>query len=144
MGGFTSDQGATRLAATPHQSGQNLPKHLRIQFPGADVIEKEKRFCPQSGDVIHAMVDEIFPDGAVPAQLVRNLQLGAHPVDARHQHGPPIAADLSIEATTEPADSPDHSWTAGRADQGPDARLHPVAEGDIDPGPRISVLRHPR
>ena len=143
LGGLSADQRASGPPAPPHQTGENLPEHLRIQFSRADVIKKEKGFRPQGGDVVHAVVDEILPDGAVPAQLVGHLQLGAHPVDACHQHGAAIPGNFPVKTTAKAANSPDHPRPPGGANQGADPGLHPVAKGDVDPGFGVGVPCHP-
>src|SRR6185295_17242039 len=98
------DQRALVLHATPDEASNNFAEDVRLEFAGADVIEKKERLGPEDGDIIDAMIDEVLADGVVTIEGERNFQFCADSVDAGDEHGLLEAARIEREEPTEAAD----------------------------------------
>ena len=84
-------------------------RHVRIQLPHREVIQKEQRRRPLHRDVVHAVVHQVFADRVVPPRQERHLQLRAHAVGGAHQHRLAIPRQLVHRA-----EAPDLGQHSGR------------------------------
>ena len=114
------------------------------QLPRADVIQKEKRFRAENGDVVDAMIDEVLADGVVAVQGEGDFQLGAHAVGAGDQDR--LAEFLGVEGkqAAEAAHVAEHLAAAGGGEQAGQRGLDFVAQADVHAGGGISFLLHLR
>src|SRR5207245_48384 len=59
---------------------------LGIELTGGEVVEEEEWLGPAAEDVVDAVVDQVDAHPAVASGGDGDLDLGAHPVGAGHQH----------------------------------------------------------
>jgi hypothetical protein len=63
---FSPDQCATGRATCARKSAQKLTEHARVEFPTADIIEKEKRARSKYSDVVNTVIYQISADRVMP------------------------------------------------------------------------------
>ena len=142
LGGFAADEGAIIFGATAREAGDEFGEDVGLQFAGADVIEEEKRFRAEDGDVVHAMVDEVLADGVVAVHGEGELELGADAVGAGDEDGLAVFFDVEGEEAAEAADlAEDFRAVRGREElrqRGFDA----IAEVNVHTRAGVSFLFH--
>ena len=82
LGGLAADERAMVLRACLGEPADDVLEYARLQPPGAKVIEEEQRFRAEHRDVVHAMVDQVLPDGVVAVHGEGELELGADAINA--------------------------------------------------------------
>ena len=135
--GFAADQGAAGLFAAADHAGDELAKAVRIEPLGGHVIEEEKRFRAEDGDVVDAMVDEVLADGVVAVHQHGDLEFGADAVDAGDEHRVAHFGKMGAEKAAEAADFAEHFGAVGRFDEGGQAGLDLVAKVNVNSGAGI-------
>jgi hypothetical protein len=60
-------------------------------------------------DVVHAVVDEVRANGAMPVHHERDLELGAYAISARHQHRFLPRSGIELEEPPKGADVRQHA-----------------------------------
>ncbi len=144
LGGLAADEGATGQLAAAGQAGEDLLEAGGLQLGGADVIEEEEGLGADDGDVVDAVVDEVFADGVVAVGHFGDLQFGADAVDAADQNGVLEFLELGLEEAAEAADGAEDLGPVGDADDFLDAALDAVAEVDVDSGLAVFLGGHGR
>ena len=81
LSGLPANERTTVRGAGLGKAFDDIGKNVRIEFAGADVIQKEKRFGPEHGDVINTMVHQILADGVMAVHREGDLQFGADAID---------------------------------------------------------------
>jgi len=140
LGGFAADEGAAIGGAAPGEAGDDVFEDGGLEFSGAEIIEEEEGFGAEDGDVIDAMVDEVFADGVVTAGEEGDLQFGADAVDGRDEDGIGMAPGIEGEEAAETADLAHDSGTAGGGEQLGEGGLDAIAEVNIHAGCGVSFL----
>ena len=143
LGGFAADEGATRQTAGPGKAGKELVEDARLQFFRADVVEEKKWARAQDGDVVHAMVHEIGPDGVVPIQGKRDLQFRADAVHARDEHRLAHAGKVRRKEAAEAADFAENFRTVRPFYAGLNAALYEVTEINVNAGEGVGFFLFP-
>ena len=77
------------------------------QLPDREIIEEEQRHRALHGDVVDAVVHQVFADRVVPAGEEGDLQLGADAVGGADQHR--LAESGELVARAEAADVGQHA-----------------------------------
>ena len=134
LGRLSADERAPILPARARDAGDNLFRDNRRQPPGGEVIEKEERLCALDEDVVHAVVDEIGPDGVVASRHEGHLQFRSDAIDARDEHRILIPIAVETEQAAERADVREHARRERRSRERPDAADDFVAGVDVDAG----------
>ena len=102
FGGFAADERASVLFAAAGDAGDDRCGDAGVEFAGGEVIEKEERQSALHGDVVDAVIHQIFADGGVAAGEKSELELGADAVGGGDQDG--LAKALQKKASAEAAD----------------------------------------
>ena len=103
-----------------------------LQFARADVIQKEKRFRAQHGDVVDAMIDKVLADRVVAVHGEGDFQLGAHAVGAGDQHRLAEFFGVEGEQAAEAADFAQDLAAAGGGEQARQGGFDFVAQVNVD------------
>src|SRR5689334_19460960 len=90
------------LLTTPRKTFDDFSENVRLQFSGAEIIEKKQRLRAQHGDVIDAMIYQVLADGIVPIHGESDFQLRPDPIDARNQHRLFVTARIQREQSAKP------------------------------------------
>ena len=80
--GLPADQCASVLPACLCESFDHLGRGPCIQLAGRIVIEEVEGLCAAREDVVHTMVDQILPDGVIPAHRVGYHEFRPYAIDA--------------------------------------------------------------
>ena len=93
LGGFSADEGASHLAATPHDAAKQSIHHLLVQGGKGDVVQEKEGFGPTGQNIVDVEGDQVLAYGLVVPHLSGDLDLRPHAVGAGHQHGLSIAPE---------------------------------------------------
>jgi hypothetical protein len=104
-----------------------------VELAAGEVVEEEQRLGALHEDVVHAHRDQILADGVVFVQMKCELQLGAHAVGARHEHGLPVLL-RHFEQRAEAADAAEHAVAQRFLRKRLDLVDERVARVDVDAG----------
>ena len=88
------------------------------------------------------MVHEILPDGVMTLHREGDLELGAHAVDAGHEHGVFVFAGLEREEPAEAAHFAEHFGARCGFQQPRKACLHLIAQREVHAGLCVCGLGH--
>lgn len=88
LGGFAADQSATVGPASVGEADNNLFKHGRLETAGAKIVEKEQRFGAENGNVVDAVVDEVFANRVVPIDGEGRFEFCSNAVHAGNENWP--------------------------------------------------------
>ncbi len=135
---LASDERAAGLLATPGDALDDLRGGADVELAAGEIVEEEKRLRALDENVVDAHRHEVDAHRVVAAELECQLELGAHPVGARHQHR--IAKALAdLEQRPEAADAGEHLRAHGALGEGLDALDQRVARVDVDAGIAVRV-----
>jgi hypothetical protein len=134
---LTTEEGTSGTFAGSSQTGDDFGKNGRIKFACAEIIEEEKRAGTHHGDVVHAMIDEVLPDGFVLPGQDGNFEFGADTVHARHKDRILHLRKSCTEKPAEPSYPAEHARSVRLLHKGRQAVFQGVAQVDIDPGASI-------
>ena len=135
---FAADQGATGLAATDTDTGDNGRAELGLKLSAGVVVEKEQGLCTLHDQVVHAHCNQIDADGVVPAGFNGNFEFRADAVRCCDENRIPVAGLLKIENSAKAADLGVGARPRRCPHEGLDQLHHPVAGVDINTGLRVS------
>ncbi len=138
--GLAADECAASGSTRAGKSTQQLIENALFKFFAANVIEKEKRTRAEHSDVVHAMIDEIGADCAVPVHRECNFQFRADTVDARCQYRIAHPGKLYSKQTAEAAGFTEHFRPVRLPDELPDSSFELVAKIDIYARARVGFL----
>ena len=125
------------------KAGDQLREDAGPQRPRADVIQKEKRFRAQDGDVVDAMIDKVLADGVVAVHGEGDLELGAHAVGAGDQDRLAELFGVQREQAAEAAHLAEHLAAARGGQQPGQGGFDLVAQVNVNAGGGVSFLLHP-
>ena len=131
LGGLATQQRASVLTAAMRDACDDTFHDGRIELAECDVIQEVERYGTHHEDVVDAVVDEIPTHGIMHPGLDRHLQLRAHTVGARHEHGR-TKARRHTEHAAKAAEAPTRPWSPRRFDMRLDATLRVVGLVEID------------
>ena len=97
LGRFAADERTTVEPATLGDAADDRFVDVRFQNAGSQIVQEEQRFRPGDGDVVDAMIDEVFPDRAVPVGGESHFEFGSYPIHAGDQHRASKAAGRQTE-----------------------------------------------
>jgi hypothetical protein len=140
LGRLPADERAAVGLAPAREARDHVVGHVRRQLARGVVVEEEERARAADGDVVHAVVDEVLAHGVVPAGAHGHVQLRAHAVDRRDEHGLPVVGGVQGEKAAEGADVGEDAGGEGAPDERLDAADGLVAGRDVYAG--IPVGRH--
>ena len=140
FGGFAPQQGTAAAPAAIGDALHHRRHGLRGQFAGGDVIEK-KQWLGAAGDhVVDAHGHQIKAHAVVAAMGLGQLELGAHPIGARHQQRFAHARRQAAEAA-ESTQPPENLRAARRFHAGADAVHEGAAGHHVDAGSAVIHAR---
>ena len=128
---FAAEQSASGPAAGAGQPGYDGSENIRVKFPRAEIIEKEKRTRAHDRDVVDAMIDQILANRVMPPGKDSDVQLGADAIHAGDEHGIFHAGKGRAEESAEGADTAENARTVGAAHQRGQSVFQRVAETDV-------------
>src|SRR5690606_36124366 len=136
LGGLAADQGAAGLLAAAGDAADHGDRGVHVQLAGGEVVEEEQRLGALDQDVVDAHGDQVDADGVVAAQLLGQLELGAHAVGAGDQDRLAVLAG-QVEQGAEPAQPAHHLG----AEAAPHQRLDPLDDlvAGVDVHARVAV-----
>src|SRR6202012_5917446 len=70
---FATDERAIIFRTGAGKAFDDVGENMRLQFAGAEIIEKEQRFRAEHSDVVHAMVHEICADSVMLVESESDL-----------------------------------------------------------------------
>ena len=73
LGGFASDQRAAVRTAAAGNAGNHLSGDPCLQFAHSEIVEEKQRIGALHGDIVHAVVDQIFADRIMTSCSERDL-----------------------------------------------------------------------
>ena len=129
--GFAADQGAAGEFAAFGDAGDDGDGGVDVELAGGEIVQEEQRLGALHQHVVHAHADQVDADGVVAAQLLGQLELGAHAVGARDQHRLAVLAG-QVEQRAEAAQAAHHFRPEGALDQRLDALDEFIAGVDIN------------
>jgi hypothetical protein len=109
-----------------------------LQLAGREIIQEEKRRGPLHGDVVDAVIDQVFAYSSVAAGEEGDLDLGAHAVGRADQHG--ILPAGERVACAEGPDIGQYAAREGAARQLAYGRDGAIRLIDVDPGILVAHL----
>ncbi len=109
--------------------------------PGGQVVHEKQRRRSLHRNVVDAVVHQVGADGRVQVHLKRNFQLGAHSVDARHQHRVGVFRLVDREQPAKSANLAQHAPGKSLVRQVLDALLGAVGAADVHPGVGVGDRR---
>jgi hypothetical protein len=136
FGSFAANQGAAIVLAGFGDAFDHFLRHLGFELAGSEVVHEKHGRSALHHDVVDAMIDQVGAHGVVDLHLEGDLQLGAHAVDARHQHRIEIGFGDGEQAS-EAADLAQNSLGEGFVGEVLDALLGAI--GAIDAHARIGI-----
>ncbi len=86
FGGFTTDKRAAVSFTTAGDTGDDAGANFRLKLADGKIVEEKKRCCTLNGDIVNAVIHEIFTDCVVSTGGERDLQLGADSVSGTDQN----------------------------------------------------------
>jgi hypothetical protein len=144
LGGLATDQRAVVLRAGLGESADDVLEDAWLKPAGAKVIEEEERLSAQHRDVIHAMVYQVLADSVMAVQREGELELRTDAIDARHENGLPVFADVQRKEAAEAANFAEHFGPVRCPEHAGQSGLHLVAEVNIDARAGVGLLFHGR
>ena len=138
LGRFAADQGAAVGTASTGDAGDDRGGDAGIQLSHREIVEEEQGPRALHGDIVHAVIHQVFPHRVVPAGEKRDLKLGADAVGRAHQHRAPHPGQL--EARAERANIGQHAAGEGAAGELLDRAYRAIGFVDIDAGIAIAQL----
>ncbi len=139
---LATEERAGILPAGDGHAANHLLRDVLVQHPGREVVQEEERPRALHQDVVHAVVHQALAHRVVPIRRERDLELGAHPVGARHQHRGVHAGRNGVQAP-EGAQLGQGVLVASRRDQRLQAFLRALGHLEIDAGiPVTQTVRH--
>src|SRR5262249_5143600 len=127
---------ASVITATARNTADYRLGYSGVQLADSEVIQKEKRQRTLYGNVVDAVVHQIFANRVVAAGKKGDLELGADAVGRADQHGTAKAGELVAGA--EAADVGDHAAREGRPGEFLDGVDGAVGLVDIDAGVAVA------
>jgi hypothetical protein len=139
LGRLTADQRAAGLNAPFGDPGDDRGHPLGADPAAHHVVGEKQRFRPADREIVDDHGDQVDPDGAVDAELLRDRHLGANAVGRRCQQRPPVGGEPGgVEEPGEAADAPDDLGPGGAGHGIPDQVHGPVSGREVDPSPRVA------
>ncbi len=141
LGRLAADERAARLQAALGDAAHDGRDVLGLDVADGDVVEEEQRLGARGEQVVGAHGHQVDAHGVVAAEQLGELELGAHAVGARDEHGVVHLLDVGGgEQAAETAQAADDLRAVG----GGDALLHQVdragALGRVDTGVAVGYL----
>ncbi len=133
FGGLAADQRAAGQFTAFRDPADHGHRGVDIELAGGEVIEEEQRLGALHQHIVDAHADQVDADLRVPAQRLRQLELGADAVGTGHQNRFAVPT-REVEQGAETAKATHHLRSEGALDQRLDALDEGVAGIDIDPG----------
>ncbi len=137
LGGLAADQSAARAAAAFGDARDHALGGRHIQAAGREIVEEEQRLGTLDDEIVHAHGDEIDAHRVMQPVVDGDLELGAHAIGGRDQHGVGEARRAKIEQSAETAQAAEDAGPAGGARQRLDRLDQRIPRLDIDAGLRI-------
>ena len=97
LGGLAADEGGSGLDAALGHARDDVGYALRHVLAAGDVVEEEERSGAGADDVVDAHGDAVYAHGVVLVHEEGYLELGAHAVRARDEHGGLHAREVGPE-----------------------------------------------
>ena len=107
---------------------------MRIEPLGGHVIEEKKGFRAEDGDVVDAMIDQVFADGVVAVHEHGHLDLGADAIDAGDENGIAHLGKFGAEEAAKAADLAEDFRAMGALEKSRQAGLDLVSKVNINSG----------
>ena len=138
FGRFAANERAAAFLAGAAHSPHHRLQGDRIQASLREVIQEGQRFGAMYRNVIDAVRHQVVADAFPRGRRRRQRELGAHTVDAVHEHGAYVLLDRqAIESGKQP-ETGEHRRVMGRGGQGLEAAKALGGAIDIDAGSSVA------
>ncbi len=105
LGHLSANQGASGLTATLSDTLHHAGCMLAGEPAHGQIVQKEERLSPDGQDVVRAHGHQVNTHRIMLAQKLGDLELGTHPVGARHEHR--IVHPLACRNRKQPTEAAD-------------------------------------
>ena len=100
---LTTDERATVFGASFGEAFNDVGEDTRLQFPSAQVIEKEQRLCPQNSNVVDTVIYQVLADRVVTIEGESDFELGANAINTGDEDGLLVFLNCKREEAAEAA-----------------------------------------
>src|SRR5581483_9648404 len=77
FGGFAANERATVVPTAAGDAGDDTAADLGVELANGKIVEKKQRLRALDGDVVDAVINQIFANGVMAAGREGNFELGA-------------------------------------------------------------------